>query len=86
MSPQGLQTILRVRPFQPFRVVLTDGETYVIRHPELMMVGAREVHIGVAADPASTIFDRSVIADLLHVVRVEPLGQPQPPGNGQQQG
>jgi hypothetical protein len=86
MSPQGLLALLHVRPFQPFRVVLTDGEGYDIRHPDLLWVGACEVQIGTAVDPNSTLSERIVVADLLHVVRTEPLGQPQPPqSDGQQQ-
>jgi hypothetical protein len=83
MSPQGLLDLARARPFRPFRIILTDGEGYDIRHPDLLWVGAREVHIGFASDPDSSLFQRHIVADLLHVVRAEPLGQPQP-GNGQQ--
>jgi hypothetical protein len=82
MSPQGLLELTRARPFRPFRIVLTDGATYDIQHPELLMVGVRDIVIGIAAAPAPTLFVRPVIADLLHVVRAEPLPDAPPQGNG----
>ncbi len=31
--------MLRKRPFQMFRIHVTDGTVYEIRHPEMMVVG-----------------------------------------------
>ena len=28
----------KIRPFQPFRVIMNDGKTYDVRHPELIKV------------------------------------------------
>jgi hypothetical protein len=80
MSPQDLLALQGARPFRPFRVVLTDGEKYEIHHPELLWIGARDVVIGITDDPASTLFERHVLADLSYVARTEPLDQAQRPG------
>jgi hypothetical protein len=68
---EDVEKKLRMRPFHPFRVYMTDGSIYDVRHPELMMLGRRMATIGLAHDPAQTVFDRSVDIDLFHIVRME---------------
>lgn len=34
------------RPFQPFRVMTTENETYEVHSPRLFLVGSNEVNIG----------------------------------------
>ena len=57
------------RPFEPFRVCLTDGRTYDITHPELCLPGRTTVHLAVP-DPK---FRRAVMridhCALAHIVR-----------------
>lgn len=38
---------VRQQPFMPFRVVTTTGQTYDIYHPDLVMVGTRDLAIGI---------------------------------------
>ena len=83
MAPEQLRDTLQERPFAPFRIVLTDGVGYDIRHPDLLWVGKRTAYVGLTGDPGQTFFERSVKLDLLHITRVEPLEHPQPhAGNG----
>jgi hypothetical protein len=76
MSPEGLREELRRQPFRPIPIVLTDGQSHDPYHPDLAMVGRREVIIGVPADPNSDLWERTVRLELLHVVRVGPLTAP----------
>ena len=71
MSGDDLLVRIRQRPFIPFVVVTTDGTRYEVRHPELLMPGRRYVHIGIPADPAQALADRTVILSLLHLQRLE---------------
>jgi len=73
MRPEDIREFLQRRPFQPFRITLTDGRTYDVRHPELAMVGRSTMAIGLPApsDP-SPVYDRLVTVSLLHVMLVEP--------------
>jgi hypothetical protein len=67
------------------RSVMTDGTGYDIRHPDLLWVGADSAMVGLTGDPGQTFYERSVKVDLLHVIRLEPLGQaakPQKNGPG----
>ena len=73
MAPEELRDSLRLQPFQPFRIVLTDGAGYDVRHPDLLWVGQRTAYVGLTGDAAQTFFERSVRVDLLHVSRIEPL-------------
>jgi hypothetical protein len=83
MVPQQLLEARRRRPFEPFRIVQTDGTVYEIRHPE-MMVGLRSAVVGLNLDPAIPYFDRTAILDLRHIIRIEPLpASAASQGNGQ---
>ena len=73
MAPEELREVLRQQPFQPFRLVMTDGKTYDVRHPDLMMVGRRSAMVGLTGQPGRTYYERAVQVDLLHVIRLEPL-------------
>jgi len=80
VAPEELREVLRTQPFQPFRLVMTDGKAYEIRHPDLMMVGRRSAIVGLTGQPGRTFYERTVQVDLLHVIRLEPLeASPSPP-------
>lgn len=76
MRPEDLHAFLRHRPFRPFRITLTDGRSYEIHHPELMMVGRSSAEIGIPsrrhADPT---YETVVHVALVHVMQIEPLPQ-----------
>lgn len=73
MAPDELRDALRQQPFEPFRIVMTDGATFDIRHPDLLMVGRRTATVGLTGQPGQTFYERTVKVDLLHVIRIEPL-------------
>ena len=79
MTNQDLQEAVRRRPFEPFRIVLTTGDTYDVRHRDLLMVGLRSAIIGIAKSVEGTAYDRTIKVDLLHVVGIEELPVQQPP-------
>jgi hypothetical protein len=84
MRPEELSKILQRQPFIPFRIHLTDGKTYDIRHPENLMILRSRLDIAVDRDPATGVIGQVDFVSLLHLVRVEdvPAGVPQG-GNGQ---
>jgi len=74
VAPEEIATALRRRPFVPFRMTLTEGSTYEVRHPDLCMAGRRSAILGTTSrDDPDRLFDRSVTLDLLHIVKLEPL-------------
>lgn len=73
MSPEDFFVYTRRRPFEPFRIVLTDGTSYEVRHSDMVLPARRTLAVGVPAEPGQTIADRIVTVSLLHVVRLESL-------------
>jgi len=73
MAPEELRDTLKHQPFEPFRIVLTDGVGYDIRHPDLLLIGKRSAIVGLAGDGSTPYYERTVKVDLLHVSRIEPL-------------
>jgi hypothetical protein len=72
MRSEAIQQLVRREPFKPFRITLTDGRTFEVRHPEMAMVGRSTVAIGLPANGnEETIYDRLVTVDLLHIMQTE---------------
>ena len=67
MTQEELRAAAHKQPFEPFRVVLTTGTTYDIRHPDLIMVGHRSAIIGMTKNPDATAFDLTMKVNLLHI-------------------
>jgi hypothetical protein len=72
MTPETIQEQLRMRPFQPFRVCLSDGAVYEVRQPRMALVLQREVIVALPK-PGQEIARRAVSCDLLHITRIEPI-------------
>jgi len=72
MSVQTFRDLLRAQPFRPFRLVMSSGQSYEVRHPEMAMLTKTDMLVGVgdADDSVPTDFR---ICSLLHVTAVEPL-------------
>ena len=77
MTVQTFRDLLTKRPFQPFRLVMSSGETYEVRHPEMAFVTRTDILVGVdiAEDGVPAEFK---ICSLLHVTAIEPLNPPRP--------
>lgn len=73
MSHEELRALAREQPFRPFRLHLSTGATHDIRHPDLIMVGRRSAVIGIATELEPTVYDRTFIVGLLHIVGAEGL-------------
>ena len=75
MVVKDFQKLLAKRPFEPFRLVMSSGEKYEVRHPEMAMLTRSNMFVGVDVEdgvPAS--FE---ICSLLHVATVEKIRDPQ---------
>jgi len=74
MTVQTFREMLGRRPFQPVKIVLSSGQTYEIRHPEMALLTRTSLLVGVdvAQDGVPAEFK---ILSLLHVTAIEPLTQ-----------
>lgn len=77
MAPSEIIELQKKTPFSGLRIVLTDGQSCDVPHPELMLVFRKVIHVAIPAG-SDGIPERCVYVDPVHVVRVEPL----PPANG----
>ena len=66
-----LYSVLHNVPFKPFRIQLTNGQSHVIRHPDIAWLKRTSILIGLASGQ-DDIPDDHIECDLLHVVAIEP--------------
>lgn len=71
MTVQTFRDLLRQQPFHPFRLVMSSGVTYDVRHPEMAIL--TRTTILVAIDVEDGIAAEFKICSLLHVTAIEPL-------------
>lgn len=74
MTLQDFQKLLKVRPFQPFRMVTSSGEKYEVRHPEMAFLLRTKIVLGLDPDGQGIADDWTMIP-LLHVTAIEPVQQ-----------
>jgi hypothetical protein len=86
-SATDIQARVKKQPFEPLRIITSSGEYYDIYHPDLIMVGVRNITVGTASEKNPTIYDRSTYLSLLHITAMESLPAPAaakvPDKNGQ---
>jgi hypothetical protein len=46
MTIQTVRELLAQRPFKPFRLVMSSGQSYEIRHPEMAMLTRTDMLVG----------------------------------------
>ena len=72
MTVQTFLDLLRAQPFQPFRIVMSSGQSYDVRHPEMAMLTRTDIIVGID-ETRDEVPSRFKICSLLHVTSVEPL-------------
>ena len=73
MSSRKVLEYVATEPFVPFRIKMASGQSFDIRHPEMILIGKLSVRIyckrGPGAGDAMTWQDVS----LLHMESIEPI-------------
>ena len=72
MTVQTFRNLLTERPFKPFRVTMSSGQSYEVRHPEMAFVTKSDLVIGIDSQDDG-IPAEFKICSLLHVTSIEPL-------------
>jgi hypothetical protein len=72
MTAETIREIIRHQPFEPFRVVMSSGESYNVMHPEMALVTTRSLILALP-DPTHSEGERLVFCSYLHVAHVEVL-------------
>ncbi len=69
----------KATPFVPMRVVTSSGESYDVLHPDMMMIGRRELAIGISTPDEPRFFTRLARVSMLHITALEDLPSISPP-------
>lgn len=72
MTGKTFRDILNRRPFEPLRVVMSSGESYVVLHPEIAFATAESLILALP-DPSRESGERLVFCSYLHIAHVESL-------------
>lgn len=72
MTVTTFRELLTQRPFRPFRIILSSGKAYEVRHPEMAMLTRSDLLVGtdLAEDGVPAEFK---ICSLLHITAIEPI-------------
>jgi hypothetical protein len=74
MRPDDLLELLRAAPFEPFRIHLSDGVAFEIRHPDMAIVQRSKVTVAVpGSEGPDGPAERTVNCALVHITRTELL-------------
>ena len=71
MTLQTFRELMTQRPFKPFRLVMSSGQSYEVRHPEMAWLTRTSILVGIDAEEG--VPAEFKICALLHVATVEPL-------------
>jgi hypothetical protein len=77
MTIQTFRELLSQRPFRPFRVVMSSGQSYEVRHPEMAMLTRTDLLVGVG-ETEEGVPAEFRICSLLHMATVEPVAASAP--------
>ncbi|MBX9680256.1 MAG: hypothetical protein K2X38_15965 [Gemmataceae bacterium] len=72
MTVQTFRELLTQRPFKPFRLVMANGQSYEVRHPEMAWLTRTDILVGINESEEGVPAEFR-ICSLLHVATVEPL-------------
>lgn len=74
MRPTDILELLRSSPFEPFRMYLSDGAVFEVRHPDMAIVQQSKVTVAVPGpEGPDGPAERTVNCALLHITRTESL-------------
>ena len=76
MAPVELFRKIAAKPFEPFRIVLSDGSSHDVTHPELIAVGIRTSILGSVGEKDHRI-------DNLHITQLQPISRAPVSQNGE---
>jgi hypothetical protein len=72
MTVQTFRELLTQRPFKPFRLIMSGGQAYDVRHPEMALLTRSDILVGID-ETEEGVPAEFKICSLLHVTAIEPL-------------
>jgi hypothetical protein len=72
MTVQTFRDLLTKKPFEPFAGMLSGGERFEVRHPEMGWLTRTTLYVGTDPDRGGVPGD-AAMCSLLHIASVEPI-------------
>jgi hypothetical protein len=80
---KDIEARVRQQPFVPLRFVTRSGQSFDVFHPDLILIGKREVMVGTAGNDDPTHYDQVSRIAIMHISALQDLPtQPKPEVNG----
>ena len=76
MAPNEFRQYPTLQPFEPFRLLLSNGEEFTVPHPDLVMVGLRSITVGIPSAENPALYESATQISLNHVERLQRISQP----------
>ena len=73
MRADDLSKALSLKEFRPFALILSNGESYRITHPEQVMVDRSVAMIRTKRLDSGRRYEKLVICTLVHIVSLVPI-------------
>lgn len=72
MTADAVREITKARPSEPFRVVMSSGESHAVLHPEMMLIATKSLVLAIP-DPTASGGERIAFCSYLHIAHDETL-------------
>jgi hypothetical protein len=72
-TSESIKARVRQEPFVPFQIVTSAGEQYDVHHPELILVGAREVTVGSTSKLGAIAYEHLNRIALMHITAIKDI-------------
>jgi hypothetical protein len=73
MTARKVVEYVTAEPFRPFRIKMASGQSFEIRHPEMILVGRTSVRVYTSLDTDSAAAERWHDVSLVLMDTLEPL-------------
>ena len=68
------------RPFIPLRIVTSSGQAYDITHPDLILIGKRDLMVGTASNDNPTAYEVANRVAIMHITDLQDIPNAAPVG------
>ena len=76
VPPRDILSFVRAEPFRPFRIRMTSGRTFEIRHPEMIRVGMNSMVIFTYVSDSPDLYDKWETVSLMLIESITHLEAP----------
>lgn len=74
MRLKEVRDLVERRPFEPFRVCVSDGSSYDVVDPELLWLTKNTLYFMRYEEPGDELPVTKRLVDTMHITRVEAIG------------